>query len=60
MGIFGKITQLAIDTVTIPVAIVKDVATLGGSLSEHGETYTGEKLRDIADKAEEIYDALDD
>ena len=60
MGILGKIAQATIDIVTIPVAIVKDVVTLGGSLSEHGETYTGEKLRDIAEKAGEIYDDLDD
>jgi hypothetical protein len=60
MNLFGKIIQGAIDTALLPVQVVKDAATLGGVLTENGETYTGEKLRKLKRKVEEIYEALDD
>ncbi len=33
MSLFGKLIKVAVDTtVRLPVAVVKDVATLGGSI----------------------------
>jgi len=60
MGIFGKITQGIIDTALIPLDVAKDVATLGGVNTDQEEPYTLQKAKKLRDKAEEIYDALDD
>ena len=45
MGIFSKLVKIGINTVTTPIAIVKDVVTLGGSVNDHG-SYTAEKARE--------------
>lgn len=60
MGFFGKLTKLALDVIETPIAIVKDVATLGGSLTDQNEPYTLKKLKDIGDDYEEMKDSLDD
>lgn len=52
MGIFGAVVGTLIETVKLPVAVVKDVVTLGGALNEHG-SYTGEQLEKIKDEAKE-------
>ena len=49
MGMFGKLIGAVIETVTIPVAVVADVVTLGGAINEKGETYTGSKIERIVD-----------
>ena len=50
---FGSILATAINVVTTPVAVVKDVVTLGGTLTENGESYTKEhidkSIQDIKD-----------
>jgi len=52
MGLFGKIVATAINVATIPVAVVKDVITLGG-VSTKGEfsPYIADKLKQIKDEA---------
>jgi hypothetical protein len=52
MGLFGKIVATAVNVATIPVAVVKDVFTLGG-ISTKGEfsPYIAEKLKQIKDDA---------
>lgn len=59
VSIFGKLLKTAFDVATVPVAILKDVATLGGSVNDHGSTYIGDKLRQIGQDGEEIRDELD-
>ena len=51
MGIFGAIIGTVIETAKLPIAIIKDIATLGGVLNEHG-SYITEKLEDIKDEAD--------
>lgn len=46
MGFFSGLVELA----TLPVAVVKDVATLGLKGAMDGETYTQEKLEEIKDE----------
>lgn len=63
MSVFGKLFKATIDTVSIPIAIIKDVATLGGVANDgyfrNGEhTYTGKKLKDIGEDIEEAKDEL--
>jgi hypothetical protein len=58
MSIFGKLLKTGFDIVTTPVDVVKDIATLGGVLSDQHKTYTAQKLNKLADDAEEIRDEL--
>lgn len=41
---FGSLLATAVNVVTAPVAVVKDVVTLGGTLTENGESYTKEHI----------------
>jgi hypothetical protein len=60
MSFFGKLTKLVLDVVETPVAVVKDIATLGGSLTDKDKPYTQKKLEDIQDDYDELKESLDD
>jgi hypothetical protein len=60
MGFFSSLTKLALDVVVTPIAIVKDVVTLGGELTDEKGTYTGRKIDDIENDFDELKDSLDD
>lgn len=49
MGLFGNLLKVAIDVVETPIAVAKDVLTLGGSLNDQDEPYTKKKLEDLKD-----------
>ncbi len=49
MGLFGSLLKTVIDVVETPVAIVKDVATLGGALTEQDKPYTQQKVEEISE-----------
>lgn len=51
MGLFGKLVATAVNVATLPVAVVKDVVTLGGVSTEHGGSYVAQKLKEIKDDA---------
>jgi hypothetical protein len=59
MKLFTQIVKTAVNIVTLPVAVVKDVVTLGGTLTgdnpDHalGETHLAKKLDEIKKDAEE-------
>lgn len=59
MQIFGQLIRTAVNIVTLPIAVVKDVVTLGGTLTgenvdyEMEETYTARKLRELKEEAGE-------
>jgi hypothetical protein len=53
MGLFGALVRTAVNVVTLPVAVAKDVITLGGVASDNGRSYTVEKLKQIKDEASE-------
>lgn len=59
MGFFQSLAVLAVDIVKAPVAVVKDVVTMGGVLDDRKKSYTAEKLEDIADDIELVAAALD-
>lgn len=44
---FDSLFKAAVNVVTAPVAVAADVVTLGGSLTDRNETYTGEQLRNL-------------
>lgn len=58
MKLFGQVVRTLVNTALVPVAVVKDVVTLGGTVSEqnptgHGKTYTREQLEKLAQEASE-------
>ena len=60
MGLFGKLLKTTFDLVTLPVDIVKDVATMGGVLTDENEPYTAKKFKRLGDDMEEVRDEVDD
>ena len=58
MGLFGKLVRTALDVVEIPVAITKDVVTLGGTLTDKSRPYTAKKLDEFGDDYEDFKDEL--
>lgn len=53
MKLFGQLVRTAVNVVTLPVAVVKDVVTLGGEMNDHGQPYTVEALKRLKDEAAE-------
>lgn len=53
MKLFGQMVRTAVNVATLPVAVAKDVVTLGGVASDNGLPYTVEKLKQIKDEAAE-------
>ena len=60
MGLFGTLLRTTIHVVTLPVDVVKDVATMGGVLTDKDEPYTAEKARKIKRDTEDVADEVDD
>jgi hypothetical protein len=52
MSLFGAIVRTVVNVATLPVAIVKDVFTLGGVCTEQDKPYTAQKLEQIKEEAE--------
>jgi hypothetical protein len=52
MKLFGQLVRTVVNVAILPVAVVKDIVTLGGVASDHG-SYTVEQLKKIKDEAEE-------
>ena len=51
MGLFDAFVRTIINVATLPIAIVKDVTTIGGALSDQEKSYTAQKLDQIKDEA---------
>jgi len=60
MGLFRKLLKTTIHVVTLPVDIVKDVATMGGALTDEDKPYTAQKFQRLGDDLEEVSDEVDD
>jgi len=60
MGLFDKLLKTTFDVVTLPVDIVKDVATMGGVLTDENKPYTAQKFERLGDDLEEVRDEIDD
>lgn len=48
-GLIEGLTKAALGVVTIPVAVVADVVTLGGSINDKKEPYTVSAVSDVLD-----------
>ena len=53
MKLFAQLVRTAVNVVGLPVAVVKDVFTLGGVATENPTTYTVEQLQRLKDEAKE-------
>lgn len=59
MSIFGSVLKTVFDVATLPVEVVKDYVTMGGVINDkRGGTYTGDKLRQLADDVKDVRDDL--
>ena len=53
MKLFGQVVRTLINTVELPVEVVKDVVTLGGTITNQEKSYTRQQLEKIAEDAGE-------
>lgn len=60
MGLFGKIIKTVIDVAGTPIDVVKDIATMGGALTDEDEPYTLQQLKKIGKDVEDIKEKLDE
>lgn len=56
MGLLGKLAEITLKTATLPLDVVVDVFTLGGTLSEDEQSAVLKKCRDIADDIDDLGD----
>ncbi len=52
MSILGALIRTAVNVSTLPIDLVKDVVTLGGTLNDQDQTYIGKKFDQIKDEAD--------
>lgn len=52
-GMLESLTKAAVAVVATPVAIAADVVTLGGTLTDRKESYTGEMLDKVKDNLDD-------
>lgn len=60
MGLFNNLGKLALDLIETPVAIVKDIATMGAQLTDEGKPYTQRKLEEMQEDFDGMKKSLDD
>lgn len=58
MGLLGSLLKTVVEVVELPIAAIKDVATLGGSITDQDTPYTAQKIEDIGKDVEDIKDEL--
>lgn len=51
MGLFGKIVATAVNVATLPVAVAKDVITLGNCANSQEDSFIVQKLKQIKEEA---------
>jgi hypothetical protein len=49
LGLFESLAKAAVAVVTVPVAVVADVVTMGGVLTDKDKPYTAEAVEDFVD-----------
>ena len=54
MGLLGSLLKTVVEVVELPVAAIKDAASMGGALTDQEQPYTMQKLEDIGKDVKEI------
>jgi hypothetical protein len=60
MGFFNNLGKLALDLIETPIAVVKDIATMGSVLTDEGKPYTQRKLEEMQEDFDGMKDSLKD
>jgi hypothetical protein len=55
---FSELFDGAIDLVTSPIEVAKDVLPLGGVLNKQDESYTERRLRKLKEDAEDVLNEI--
>lgn len=55
-GILGSLAKAAVSVVEIPVAVVADAVTLGGSLTDRNEPYTSTAVEHLVKNVQDAAD----
>ena len=55
-GILGSLAKAAVSVVEIPVAVVADTITLGGTLTDRNESYTSAALEHLVKNVQDAAD----
>jgi hypothetical protein len=53
MKLFGQLVRTVVNVAELPLAVAKDVLTLGGVCTGRNETYTREQVEKLVEEAEE-------
>lgn len=53
MGFLNKFVKLAVNTVSIPIDVAKDVVTLGGVATEQSKSYTEQRIEKLIEDTED-------
>lgn len=53
MGFLGKLLDATVNVVIAPIDVIKDVATLGGAMTDQDKPYTAQRLEKVIEKVEE-------
>ena len=53
---FKNLMKAAIGVATLPVDVAADVVTLGGTLADSNESYTGKKISDVLKNIDKAVD----
>lgn len=53
MSLFGKLVKTAVNVAEIPLAVAKDVLTLGGVATGEDQTYTRQLVEKIKEDADD-------
>ncbi len=60
MGLLGKLLNTTIHVVTAPIEVVKDVATMGGVLTDQHQSYTAQRVKKLDRDLKEIEEEVGD
>lgn len=56
MKLFGQLIRTVVNTALLPVAVAKDIVTLGGTLTDDDSSATREAIERLKDEASEDED----
>ena len=60
MSIFGKVLGTVVRTALLPVAVVQDVATMGGMATDKREPYTAAALKGLGRSVKNVIEELEE
>lgn len=53
MKLFGQVIRTVVNTALLPVAVAKDVVTLGGVATDQRKPYIAQQIEKLKDEAQE-------